>query len=210
VAAAWWRRGSPWPWLGLLLGSGAVIAGIAWEVWPHSVDLSLVRALRPVSQTASPPTTERVRVRLFFPHTTKPTLAEEERDIPRRPVLADAVRAVLQELTRSAGEGTVAPFPPTAEVRHVFLDGFGILYLDCNQGIRALAAGDESRAALAVSAVVLSLTTNLSEVKRVQFLAEGRELSVQVGTTDLRRPLQPHFPEEESHSIISKPPGDEP
>jgi hypothetical protein len=92
----------------------------------------------------------------------------------------------------------------------VFLDGFGILYLDCNSGIRALAAGDQSRAALAVSAIVLSLTTNLSEVKRVQFLAEGRELSAQAGTVDLRRPLQPHFPEEESQSIISTPPKDEP
>ncbi len=86
------------------------------------------------------------------------------------------------------------------------MDQFGILYLDFSKGIETLATGDESRAALAVSAIVLSLATNFSEVKRVQFLMDGHGWAAQVGTVDLRRPLQPHFPEQESHSVISKPP----
>ena len=61
-----------------------------------------------------------------------------------------------------------------------------------------------TRAGLNVSAVVLTLTTNFSAVKRVQFLAAGQELSAQVGSVDLRRPLQPHFPGEESQPITSR------
>jgi hypothetical protein len=152
------------------------------------------------------PTPERVRVRLFFPHSAKANLVEEERAIPRWSVLADGVRAVLQELTRTSGKGTVPPCPPAAQLRHVFLDQFGILYLDFNQGIEALVAGEEGRAALAVSAIGLSLATNFSEVKRVQFLTDGHGWSAQVGTIDLRRPLQPHFLEEQSRSAISNPP----
>jgi len=210
VFRAFWRRGSIWPWCTLLLVSGVVITGIAWEVWPRTVDLSLVRPRAQRSQAPSAPTPERVRVLLFFPHDAKASLVEEERAIPRRSVLADGVRAVLQELTTTNGEGTVPPCPPAVQLRRVFLDRFGILYLDFSKGIETLTAGDENRAALAVSAIVLSLATNFSEVKRVQFLIDGHGWAAQVGTADLRRPLQPHFPEEESHSIISKPPEDKP
>ena len=200
-----WRRGSIWPWCTLLLTSGVVITAIAWEVWPRTIDMALVRPRVQGTHAPSAPTPERVRVRLFFPHDAKANLVEEERAIPRRSVLADGVRAVLEELTRTSGKGTVPPCP-AAQLRHVFLDQFGILYLDFSKGIETLATGDESRAALAVSAIVLSLATNFSEVKRVQFLTEGHGWSAQVGTIDLRRPLQPHFLEEQSRSAVSKPP----
>jgi hypothetical protein len=148
---------------------------------------------------------ERVRVRLFFPQEAKATLVVEERDVQRRPVLADSVRGVLGELTRRGGTGTVPALPSDVEVRHVYLDTFGILYLDFGERLRAVVAGNTSRAELAVSAIVLTLTTNFNEVKRVQFLADGQELTARVGTTDLRRPLQPHFPGEELQPIVSQP-----
>ena len=200
------RRGSVWPWLVLLLAGAAVTAAIAWEVWPRTVDLSLVRPRAPRAQAPSAPAAELVRVRLFFPRVAKAALAEEERAMPRRAVLADSVRAVLQELTRTSGPGSAPACPPTAELQHVFLDQFGILYLDFSKEIEALRTGDERRAPLAVSAIVLSLATNFSEVKRVQFLMEGHEWAAQVGSIDLRRPLQPRFPEGESGSVASKPP----
>lgn len=199
-----------WPWLALLFTSAVVIAAIAWEVWPRTVDLSLVRPRPPRSQAPSAPAAEPVRVRLFFPNTAKANLVEEERAIPRRSVLADAVQAMLQELTRTSGPHTAAPFPPSAELRQVFLDQFGILYLDFNTGIEALLAGDETRATLAVAAITLSLATNFSQVKRVQFLVNGHDWAAQVGTVDLRRPLQPRFPEEESPAVLSKPPEGKP
>ena len=202
----WWRRGSIWPWCFLLVLSSAVITSIAWEVWPRTVDLSLVRPRPQGTRSTSAPAPERVRVRLFFPHDTKGTLVEEERDIPRRSVLADGVRAVLQELTRTSRQGAAASCPPAVELRHVFLDSFGILYLDFNKSIEAMLTGNARCAALAVSAITLSLATNFSEVKRVQLLVDGREWSAQVGGMDLRRPLQPKFPEDESRSAVSRPP----
>ena len=205
VFRTWWRRGSLWPWCLLLLASGGIVTAIAWEVWPRTVGLSLARPRALGARPLSAPAPEGVRVRLFFPHEAKGTLVEEEREIPRRSVLADGVRAVLHELTRTSRQGTAAPCPTAAELRHVFLDQFGILYLDFHKSIETVLTGNERRAALAVSAIVLSLATNFSEVKRVQFLVEGRGWSAQVGTIDLRRPLQPNFPEEESRPVVSKP-----
>jgi Sporulation and spore germination len=199
------RRGSLWPWLAVLAASGAVIGAIAWDVWPRTVDLSLLRSRASGAASAPAPAAEHVRVRLFFPHEAKSVLAEEERDVPRQTPLPDAVRAVMKELTKGGGPGTVPPLPSETDIRQVSLDAFGILYLDFVAGIEALATGDAIRAGLNVSAVVLTLTTNFGAVKRVQFLAAGKELSAQIGSADLRRPLQPHFPGEESQPITSQP-----
>jgi len=174
-----------------------VIVGIAWDVWPRTMDLSALRARPRGKQAPAPSAAETVRVRLFLPHDVRNLLIEEERSIVRHSARADAVRAVLQELARTTRAGTAPALPPAAEIRHVFLDAFGILYLDVGGGVQALTAGEASRAALAISAIGLTLTTNFSEVKRVQFLADGKELVAQIGTMDLRRPLQPHFPSEE-------------
>jgi hypothetical protein len=149
-------------------------------------------------------------VRLFFPHETNAILVEEERDVPRRPVLVDAVRDVLQELTRPASGARPVSLPFPAEIRQAFLDTFGILYLDFGKGFQTLVSGDPLRVDLAVSAIVLTLTTNFSDVKRVQFLVQGHELAAQVGTVDLRRPLQPRFPGEEAQPMFSAPADGEP
>ncbi len=199
------RPASLWPWFAVLVASGAVIGAIAWDVWPRTMDLSLLRSRAAGARSAPAPAAEQVRVRLFFPQETKPVLAEEERDVPRHTPLPDAVRAVVKELTKGGGPGTAPPLPPETEIRQISLDAFGILYLDFVTGIEALTTGDVTRAGLNISAVVLTLTTNLNAVKRVQFLAAGKALSAQIGGADLRRPLQPHFPGEESQPIISQP-----
>jgi spore germination protein GerM len=146
-----------------------------------------------------------MRVRLFFPQGTKGNLMEEEREIPQRPAFADRVRAVLVELIKVKGVETRSPLPPGVELRQVFLDAFGILYLDFDKTIQALAAGDAIRTDLATSSIVLTLTTNFSEVKRVQFLSEGEELILLTGGVDLRRPLQPRFPGDEAQPLGSQP-----
>jgi len=203
------RRKVLWPWLTLLILSGAVIAGVAWDVWPRSVDLSLLRSRVPEGQPTARPPVEHVRVRLFFPQEAKATLVEQERELSRQPLFADAVRSLIQALIEGSGPQGIAPLPPTAQVRQVFLDDFGILYLDFHQGIQSVTAGDAGRAGLGVAAIVLTLTTNLSEVKRVQFLEEGEELTAQIGAADLRRPVQPYFPRDESQPPTSKAPDGE-
>jgi hypothetical protein len=202
-------QGKPlWPWAALALVSGGITAAIAWEVWPRTLDLSMLRPRAQGYSASMPEPAEHVRMRLFLPHEATSTLGEEERDIPRRSVLAHSVRDVIAELARGGAAGTVAVLPAGLEVRQVYLDAFGILYLDFGERIRELVAGDANRAELAVSAIVLTFTTNFNEVKRVQLLSEGRELTARVGSVDLRRPLQPHFPVEGSQPIGDRPSGE--
>jgi hypothetical protein len=195
-----------WPWVILLAVSAGTIGAIGWEVWPWTSEISFARPGPPgIAPLPAPKTAEEMRVRLFFPQEAKGILMEEEREIPPRPLFADRVRAVLAELIKPKGAETRSPLPPGAELRQVFLDAFGILYLDFDKKIQALATGDAIQTDLATSSIVLTLTTNFSEVKRVQLLSEGEELVLLTGGVDLRRPLQPRFPGEAAQTLGSQP-----
>lgn len=201
------RAGRPavWPWLGLLVASLAVTAAVAWQILPAIMNLPSVRSRPPAARAVSRPIPpERRRLRLFFPQESGNTLKELERDIAHDRVLAEEVRAVLRELTTRV-PGTRPPLPLTVEVRQVFLDGFGILYLDFNKEMQAVVTGPEAHPELAISAIVNSLTANLSGVKRVQFLVEGKEMAGAAGGWDLRRPISPRFPGEETSPGVSQP-----
>ena len=86
------------------------------------------------------------------------------------------------------------PVPPGTEVRQVFLDAFGILYLDFSKGFQAVVTAPDPQPDLAISAIVNTLTTSFSEIKRVQFLVEGQELTLTAGGWNLHGPLRPRFP----------------
>jgi hypothetical protein len=197
------QREAAWRWLGLLAVSLGLTILLAWRILPSVLHLPSVRSRSPLPQSATQPTpAERRRIRLFFPQETGTTLKELEREISSQPILADEVRAVLRELVKGP-PGTRPPIPPRAEVRQVFLDAFGILYLDFNKEIQAVATAAGAQPDLAISAIVNSLTVSLRQVKRVQFLAEGKEMTGTAGGWDLRRPLSPHFPGEENPIAVS-------
>jgi hypothetical protein len=197
------RQARVWPWLALLVISLGLTAAIAWQLVPAAIDLPTLRLRSPSPQPApSAVAIERRRVRLFFPQGAGEALKEVEREIPRRPVLAEEVRAVLRQLANGEPGGRPA-IPPAGEVRQVFLDAFGILYLDFNKEIQAVAEAPGEEPELAISAVVNSLAASFSEVKRVQFLVEGKEMAGMAGRWDLRRPVSPSFPGEEKPPVVS-------
>ncbi len=194
-----------WPWLILLVGSVGLGTAIGWQLLPMAIRLPSLQ-LRPLSPRPAPPAAplERRRVRLFFPQETGGTLKEVDREIPWRPLLGEEVRAVLRELIH--GEpGVRSPLPPAVEVRQAFLDSFGILYLDFNREIQSAIEAPGGEAELSVSALVNSLIGSLSEVSRVQFLVEGKELTGTAGRWDLHHPISPSFPGEEPPPVASPP-----
>jgi hypothetical protein len=191
----------------LLAAAVGLAALVAWQITPQLGSPAIVRA-RPIPlQTGPRPTAgERRRVRLFFPQESSNTFKEEEREIARRITLAEEVRAVLRELSRGGSEAK-PPLPAGTEAQYVFVDSFGIAYLDFPPGIQAVIASPGGHGEWAVLAIVTTLTTSFSEIKRVQFLVDGQEMPVVTGGLDLRRPLQPRFPGEEVQPVVPQPPG---
>ncbi len=196
-------RPAVWPWLTLLVLSLGVVGAIAWDLWHASWSLSLrsrttSASPRPAPMPLSP---EQRRLRLFYPETASRLFREVERTVPRGATLAAEIRAVLAELSAGEEHGEPPPVPGGVQVRHVFLDGFGILYLDLSKDFRAVLARPHPQPELAVAAVVNSLTASFSEVKRVQILLEGQEVPIVVDALDLGHPLSPYFPAAEAPAI---------
>jgi hypothetical protein len=194
-----------WPWASLLAASLGLAILLAWQITPQLGRPPVLRP-RPVPRQVAPlPMAGGHRgVRLFFPQESSDTFKEQEREIPRRSSPAEEIRAVLRELSRGVSEG-LPPLPPGIEARHVFVDSFGIAYLDFPAGIQAVVAVPGPQTERAILAVVTTLTTSFSEIKRVQFLADGQEMTVVTRGLDLRRPIQPRFPGEEAPPVVSLP-----
>ncbi len=196
-------RPTIWPWATLLLLSLGVLSGIAWDLWQVSSSLGFrSRAAtggpRPAPMPLPP---ERRRIRLFFPEIASRLFREVERTVPSRGTLAADVRAVLGELTAAEEHGEPPSVPSGVQIVHVFLDGFGILYLDLSKEFKAVLSRPQPQPELAVAAIVNTLTGSFTEVKRVQLLLDGQEIPLVVGALDLGHPLSPYFPAADAPAV---------
>jgi hypothetical protein len=172
-----------------------VLSAVGWEIWPWVSGVALAPPPRTPAPLAAPAAPGRVRARIFFPDEARQGLREEEREIIGWLTLQAGVQHLLAQLA-VAQAGTRSALPPGTTLRHAYLDDAGILYLDFNAALQPLAGGDWMKADLASSAVGLTLAANLGEVKRIQFLADGTELTLLSGGMDFRRPFIPRFPGE--------------
>lgn len=208
MPAAVGRGPRVWPWLALLGLSLGLSAAIFPKVWPLHDDLPVFRSPReaprvpPMARVGSG---ESRHIRLFFPPQTGEAFREEERQIQRRATLAEEVRVALRELATPGTAGVVTPLPPGTQVLQVFVDSFGIAYLDLSREFQGLREMPGREAEWAIASVVTTLTTSFQEIKRVQFLSEGQELGVTIGPLDLRYPLRPRFPAAEMPGAAPQP-----
>ena len=175
-----------WPWLCLalasLLISGLILYDLAsMAIWRPSLRVALPAPISLPAGGARP-------VRLFLP-TEEGTLREVEHEMPRGSSTREELVGVLRRWGEERGSGW-----STAEPAHLWLDSFGILYVDVGVQLEPRLAGAEASGP-DLRALLATLAGNFASVKRVQFLVDGHELSAAVGRFDLRRPLTPEAEE---------------
>ncbi len=198
-----------WPWLVLLGLSLLLSAVILPRVWPIQTEFPVFRSSG--ETPASPPPMARVgtgesrQIRLFFPQVSGEAFREEERQVPRRANLADEVRVALGELVTPGTADAITPLPHGTQVLQVFVDSFGIAYLDLSREFQSLGQVPGREAEWAIASIVTTLTTSFQEIKRVQFLSDGQEISLTIGPLDLRYPLRPRFPGAEAPDTTPPP-----
>lgn len=122
---------------------------------------------------------------LYFPSFEQGLLVGETRQLAWGETEANRIRQVLLALIEGSHAGHGRSLPASATIRAVFLTPDGTAYLDfAGDWLVDLSPGITSEC-LAVHSIVNSLAANISTVKRVKILIQGREVETLDGHADL-------------------------
>lgn len=173
----------------LLIGLGILLGRLTG---PSDIPSEPPEAPLPTPAPVSPEEAGR-KVRLFFADPETTTLREESRQLPEGVTAVEDARRLLEELIRGPG-GTLAPtIPEGTRVRQLYIDGEGTAYVDFTRELQANHPGGTAGELLTIYSIVDTLTSNLEQVKRVQLLVEGAEITTLAGHIDSRRPFVPRY-----------------
>ena len=111
------------------------------------------------------------------------------------PVSADddrlaRARIIIERQLADPPEPLASPFPDGTELRAVYVTPDGNAFVDLNIDVTREHGGGSLDELFTVYALVNALTTNVSEIRSVQILVEGREVDTLAGHIDLRHPLE--------------------
>ena len=137
--------------------------------------------------------TRRRRIRVAI-HRVRTTLTAYRR--PRHRIIADPARLaarariIIERQLADPPEPLASPFPDGTELRAVYVTPDGNAFVDLNIDVTREHGGGSLDELFTVYALVNALTTNVSEIRSVQILVEGREVDTLAGHIDLRHPLE--------------------
>ncbi len=143
----------------------------------------------PIEVQAQPPTptpAPEQRITLLFVGRDG-LLHPELRSVPMPAAMEERVRIVLGELIAGSQKGLGAVVPYPAEILGVYVDKNGYVFVDLSPPLRPL-VGSHSELLFAYG-VANSVLVNCFELKGVQLLFDGEEVSSLAGHLDLSRPL---------------------
>lgn len=144
-----------------------------------------------VPSPAPPPAVSHTTVTLFRGSADGQALVPVRTEIVRAEgPLAQGREIILAQLDR-APSPYVSLAPPGTTLRAFHLTGRGDAFVDLSTEVASRHPGGSAAELLTVYAIVNSLTANLTAVRRVQILVDGREIDSLAGHVDLRGPLGP-------------------
>ena len=172
----------------LLLIVGAI------DFWSDS-PMSLRRpAFRRASEATRPRSQgSRKTIMLFFLAQGQNILQEEAREIEGGNTITEDAKRIMQELVRGPESELKATIPLATQVQNVFVDSSGTAYVDFNRELKEGHPGGVQEELYTVFSIVDTLAFNFPQIKRVQVLIEGGEISTLRGGVDTRTPLAPRY-----------------
>jgi len=176
-------------------GIAAVAVGLGWLMFS-----ALAKRLaeptpdaEPAAPTATAPTGvgPHIAAILYFVSEDGTLLEGAPVDVPLRDSPAAQARALVEaQLATEPAAPLTRAVPAGVTVRGVFLTGRDDAYVDLDGTFVSALPGGSHNELMAAYAIVSVLTTNLTPVKRVQILIDGREVETLTGHVDLREPLR--------------------
>ena len=186
-----------------LVAVAVLVMGLA--AWAVNRVLTRLTSVEPdtepvvVASSTPPAAIRHINVTLFSASADGETLVPYQQEV----VLAEGIVPQGREIVSAQLEKPMPPHVPVipegTTLRAFYVTESGDAFVDLSTEVSSRHPGGSSAELLTVYAVVNAVTANLSTVRRVQILIDGREADTLAGHIDLRSPLARDV------SIVSKP-----
>jgi spore germination protein GerM len=164
-----------------------VAVGVLYLIGRGRVEQSVEPALKPV---ALGDRAHLGTVQLYFGARDRIGLAAEPRSLVLGPSVEARLRSCVRELAHGSLVGNLPVIPPDTRLRGVFLDPWGMAYLDFDESILSGGVMGDGEEWLAVAAIVRTVCDNFPQLREVRFLIEGHVIFSLGGYIDLEEPLR--------------------
>jgi len=114
---------------------------------------------------------------LWFSDQQELLLVGEKRYIIRQSDAAAQAKEVVRALLDGSKEKNINTFPAGVTLRDVRIDEAGIAYVNFTSSLTKLHPGSSSTEMASINSLTNTLAQNVSEIKKVKILVEGKELS---------------------------------
>jgi spore germination protein GerM len=132
---------------------------------------------------------EKREVILYFSDPEGEYLIGEIRKILKREDDEEEAEETLIELIKGPKGNLIPTLPSRTKVLALDLDEKGVAKVNFNLALIRDHPGGSSAEMLTVYSVVNSLTLNFPEIKRIQFLVEGKQIETIAGHLSLKQPI---------------------
>jgi len=164
-----------------------VLIGIGLILLFHQ---QIFRSIKPLPKRRSI-LAERREVLLYFSDNEGEYLVGEKRKISKRNVAKDEARETIIELIKGPKGKLIPTLPPRTELLTLEISDAGVAKVNFSPALSKDHPGGSSAEMMTVYSIVNSLSLNFPQIKRVQFLIDGRPIATIVGHLSLEQPVSP-------------------
>jgi hypothetical protein len=134
---------------------------------------------------------EKIVVEIYFSDSQERLLVAEKRYIFKEDDPVQQAKEVVKALLEGSKTGNVNTFPPDVILRDIKLDKEGLAYVDLSSGFLKNHPGGSSAEMATIYSLTNSLTANVSSVKAVKVLVEGKDIPSIKGHISTVNPFKP-------------------
>ncbi len=134
---------------------------------------------------------EKRQVLLYFSDREGEYLIGEKREIPKKNALKEEAKEMVVELIKGPKGKLVRTLPPRTKLLNLQINDAGLAKVNFNQALSKDHPGGTSAEMMTVYSIVNSLSLNFPQIKRVQFLIDGKPIETITGHLSLKQPVFP-------------------
>jgi len=130
-------------------------------------------------------------VLLYFSDSVGEYLIGEKRQILRKNVVKEEAKETIVELIKGPKEKLIPTLPPRTKLLTLQINDVGVAKANFNSVLSRDHPGGSTAEMMTVYSIVNSLALNFPQIKRVQFLIDGKPIETIAGHISLKQPVSP-------------------